>query len=93
MTTLTKREILTKLKNNLVSYIQSEIYNGPELNELKNMTPDNFAILLKLKLLPLQEQQRVQIIEQNIPNTIVVKPEHREKVSEYMTALIEVVSS
>ena len=93
MSQLTKREILTQLKNNLVSYIQHEIYDGPELNDLRNMTADNFAILLKLKLLPLKEQQRVQIIESNIPNTIVVTPEHRTKVSEYMTALIDVVSS
>ena len=91
--TNTKREMLTLLKDNLVKYIQTEIYNGEELNTLRNMTADNFAILLKLKILPLEQHQRIQIIESNIPSEIRITPEHRETVGHFMSALIDVVSS
>ncbi len=88
---MSKRQMLTQLKDNLVKYIETEIYNGVELDSLRTMSIDNFAILLKLKILPLEQQQRINFIESNIPNDISIKQEHRETVSHYMNALIDVV--
>jgi hypothetical protein len=90
---MSKRQMLTQLKDNLVKYIETEIYSGEELNTLRNMTVDNFAILLKLKILPLEQHQRIQIIESNIPSEICITAKHRETVSHYMNALIDVVKA
>jgi hypothetical protein len=88
---MSKKEILEKLKTKFCEYIEKNIYQGSEVNEIKNLSADNLAVMLRLKIIPLSENQREQLVLSSIPNHIVINNDHRNKCREYVNAMIELL--